>query len=121
VGNVFAKARHEGIELILDTSRDTVLNHSDILDVFLPVLLRSRNICAARFELDGDEFAKAVFNSGERFIDDISNIVVPGGANKVIPRCNSASTLSKLERVVILLRREAARGEGGILEGGSWK
>jgi len=77
------------------------MENSDILDVFLLVLLSNRNICAARFELDGDEFAKAVFNS-ERFIDDISNIVVH--TIQVFPRCNSASTLSKSERAIFLSR-----------------
>lgn len=106
----------ERVRLLILTSA----TFQNVLDIFLLVFLCNRNICTSRFELDGDQLAEAVLNRSECLIDNVSDVVLPESVTsqcktmvrerlatykiQVIPRCNSASTLSKSDSVIFLPR-----------------
>ena len=75
LGDELAEARHEGIELFLDTTRDTVLD--DAVDVVLLVLLRDGNVLTIGLKLNGDHLTEPFLGSGERLVDDIGDVVLP--------------------------------------------
>ena len=89
-----------------------------LLHVFFLIFLRHGYVRSSRLELNSDELTKTILSRSERFVNDISNIILPvqhhnetpshqdnekrERAYKIhdIPRCNSASTLSKSPRVI---------------------
>ena len=66
--------RHERVELLLDTPRDTVLH--DPAHVVLLILLRDGDIGTAGLRLDRDHLAEAVLSGSERLVDDVRDVVV---------------------------------------------
>ena len=70
-----AEARHEGVELFLDTPGDTVFH--DAVHVFLLVLFRNWDIGATSLLLDGDHLTEALFGRGEGLVNDIGDVVLP--------------------------------------------
>jgi len=90
------------------------------LHIFLFVLLRHGDIFPSRFQIDRDQLSKSILGCSERFVDDALDVIFPAERSisrisayaahaithsiQVMPRCSSASTLSKSLRLTFLCK-----------------
>jgi len=48
-----------------------------LLNVFFLILLRHGDVRSSRFELNSDELTKTILRRSERFVNDVSNVILP--------------------------------------------